>query len=261
MDKLLVITGPTATGKTALGIELAKKFDGEIISADSRQVYRGNDEETGKDHSYPQWGIDIAKPGEDFSVSSFVDFAQKMIADIVARNKLPIIVGGTGLYIKELLIPSETLNIPMDTSLREKLDSYTLEHLQQELIKISPQKWQSMNVSDQKNPRRLIRAIEVVLTPIRDSGRSQNDGRDILMIGLTGSREIIYQNIVARRKTRPDLVEKEFKLAKKQLLYMQKYLQPIWFDVTSPSCREEIFSTVTKWYTRINDSQATHQSQ
>ncbi|MBI4099846.1 tRNA (adenosine(37)-N6)-dimethylallyltransferase MiaA, partial [Candidatus Microgenomates bacterium] len=155
MIKILVITGPTAAGKTALGIKLAKKFNGEIISADSRQVYKGNDVETGKDRSFFQWGIDIAEPGTDFNVSAFREYAQKTIADIASRGKLPIVVGGTGHYLRALLDPFSTINIPPDPKLRAK--NLSVEELQK---LVNPPAGGKMNPSDWQNPRRLIRAIE-----------------------------------------------------------------------------------------------------
>ena len=95
MNKLLVICGPTATGKTKLGIQLAKKFNGEIISADSRQVYKGMDIGTGKDvenlKSVPVWGLNLVKPNQEFSVAHFVKFAVLVINDIWERKKLPVV--------------------------------------------------------------------------------------------------------------------------------------------------------------------------
>src|SRR3989344_7963356 len=104
-NKLLVICGPTATGKTKLGVFLAKKFNGELVSADSRQVYTGMDIGTGKDRPKGRkiWGYDLASPTEEFSVSAYVKAAKEEINDIWRKNKLPIIVGGTGFYIKALI--------------------------------------------------------------------------------------------------------------------------------------------------------------
>lgn len=253
MNKLLIITGPTASGKTALGIELAKKFNGEIISADSRQVYRGNDIETGKDRSFPQWGIDIVDPGTDFSVSDFVKYATQVINDIQKRGKLPIVVGGSGQYIKELLNPSETLNIPPNQKLRKKLNTLTLEQLQLELMAIDRKKWESMNESDKKNPRRLVRAIEttkkrmILLKLLKTNDTLRNNA---LVIGLMAPKEIIYQKIVTRRRDRPDLVNFEFSLAKRQMTYLKKHLQPIWFDITSPEFHNKVIWQVAQFTRR-----------
>src|SRR3990172_7447839 len=107
--KLLVICGPTATGKTALAVKIAKILDGELVSADSRQVYREMDIGTGKDREtigdVPIWMYDVVSPDEEFSVSQYMKLARSAIADIHARAKLPIIVGGTGFYINALIRP------------------------------------------------------------------------------------------------------------------------------------------------------------
>ena len=106
--KVVVVTGPTASGKTATAVFLAKKFKGEIVSADSRQVYRGLDIGTGKDldeyQGIPYHLIDICKPGEDFNLFKFIELANKKIAGIIERGNLPIVVGGTGLYIQGLMM-------------------------------------------------------------------------------------------------------------------------------------------------------------
>ena len=185
MNKLLIVCGPTATGKTNLAINLAKKFNGEIISADSRQVYQGMDIGTGKNlprgsqpllshlqighqqltnyHFFGStiWGYDLTDPHSDFGVGQYVQLVQAIIKDIWKRNKLPIIVGGTGLYLKALTQPLSTLNIPPDDKLRHKLNQLNINKLQQLLRTSNPKKLKHMNQSDKNNPRRLIRAIEI----------------------------------------------------------------------------------------------------
>ena len=202
MKQLLIICGPTATGKTALALHLAKKFGGELISADSRQVYRGMDIGTGKDidqkskiknqneklnpsftsplikgrrggvnkkftvgfrnkDEVPIWLVDIVEPDYVFNVGEFKQLAEAVIQDIWQRGKLPIIVGGTGLYVRALLRPWDGIFIPPNASLRQKLDKLTVEELQTELKKNTSEKFESMNHSDRFNPRRLVRAIEV----------------------------------------------------------------------------------------------------
>lgn len=189
MNKLLIICGPTATGKTSLGILLAKKFNGEIVSADSRQVYRGMNIGTGKglpvnpkfkiSHftkvsrdqqigyytigSLKVWLYDISAPDYQFNVADYVECAQIVIEDIWRRGKLPILVGGTGFYIKALIDGIETVGVEPDWKLREHLDSWTVSQLGSHLRKIDHIRWGKMNESDRQNPRRLIRAIEVVL--------------------------------------------------------------------------------------------------
>jgi tRNA dimethylallyltransferase len=163
MKKVLIICGPTATGKTTLAARLAKKFKGELISADSRQVYKGMDIVTGKDK--PQGviihGLDLVKPDQEFSAAHFVKVASTLINQISKRKKLAIIVGGTGLYLDSLINPPQTLTIKPNWSLRKKLEQKSIHYLQQQLKKLNPSKWRQMNHSDRLNPRRLIRAIEV----------------------------------------------------------------------------------------------------
>ena len=236
MDKLLIICGPTATGKTGLGIKLAKKFDGEIISADSRQVYLGMDVVTGKDlpvnskleirnnklkikdkkydvgfrlkEGIPIWLLDVCRPDQEFSVSHFKRFAELVIKDIKARGKLPIVVGGTGLYIKALTEQIETIDIRPDLALRGDLAVRTVKELQQILKKLWLAKFQAMNKSDIYNPRRLTRAIEIAqrLKETNDLKKSlkkiSKQNLDVHIIGLTASNKFLSDKIQARIKDR-----------------------------------------------------------
>lgn len=265
MNRVLVITGPTGVGKTKLGILLAEKYNGEIISADSRQVYKYMDIGTGKDRSYFQWGIDLVNPDEQFNVSDYVNYANGALEDIWKRGKLPIIVGGTGQYIKELLWPSETLHIPVDQELRSK--DYKLEELQDKLKEIDINKWGRMNNSDRNNPRRLIRAIEVALS--RTSREMPKQVRhDTLVIGLEVNdldrridervEERFKNGILEERKslerfkipktigyqneTAEEWKIAEKKYAKKQLNYLKKYIpDTIWV-------RDGVIEIVDRWY-------------
>src|SRR3972149_6084922 len=173
---MLVIYGPTATGKTTLAIELAQKYNGELISADSRQVYRGLDIGTGKVSFTSKigkhqgfWivddvkihGFDLVNPGQRFSVADFLTFANSSIVQTIKLNKLPIIVGGTGFYIKALINGIGSIGIPLNPKLRQQLEKLSTTDLYQKLLEINPKRAQSMNDSDRKNPRRLIRAIEI----------------------------------------------------------------------------------------------------
>ncbi len=275
MKKLVVICGPTATGKTKLGIELAKKFNGEILSADSRQVYKGMDIGTGKEINYFQWGIDLIEPDYQFNVSDYVKYAQRVLKDIWSRGKLPIIIGGTGLYIKELLRPSETLHIPPNKKLRRKLEKFSLEKLQKELQKKNPEKWNSMNYSDQQNSRRLIRAIEIALQGLDPCNCKKTD---VLIIGLTAPYKYLYQRIdkrvekrikngMAEEKERlkrykklpktlgySDETAEEWKFAehaytRRQLIYFRKYFpEALWFDISHPTNLVQKVEKVVKDY-------------
>lgn len=211
MNKLLVICGPTATGKTELGVQLAKKFGGEIVSADSRQVYRGMDIATGKDLSaygdIPVWMLDVVRPTQQFSVAQYYEMAVRIIREVWERGKLPILVGGTGLYIKAVVDGIETAHIPPDAQLRREYEGKTVSELLEVLNKINPKKARSMNESDRKNPRRLIRAIEIASHSRPEQSRRvplQNLRSHILlptstlMLGLTAPRSYLYQLIDTR---------------------------------------------------------------
>jgi tRNA dimethylallyltransferase len=189
MQKLLIVCGPTSSGKTALALELAKKWNGELVSADSRQVYRGMDIGTGKDvigkskvksqklklqiknqkyelipydmDGIPLWLVDVVDPDEEFSVAHYQHIAHKVIEDIQKRGKLPIVVGGTGQYVQSLLSPIETSHIPPNKKLRKQLEKLSLEDLQNQLVDRYHRMWETMNQSDRQNPRRLIRKIEI----------------------------------------------------------------------------------------------------
>jgi tRNA dimethylallyltransferase len=107
------------------------------------------------------WGLDLVRPDQEFDVSVFVHFAREMLGDIEKRGKLPIIVGGTGFYIRGLLNPYDTVGIPVNQGLRKELEPLTAEQLQLRLKAIDKDKWEQMNESDRNNPRRLVRAVEV----------------------------------------------------------------------------------------------------
>lgn len=210
MSKLLCIVGPTSTGKTDLAIYIAKKLNGEIISADSRQVYKGLDIGTGKMSSeglsvtkkqncweidgIKIWMYDVVDPNIQYTVSRFVKDANFFLENVVTSGKLPIIVGGTGLYIKAITEGLPNLEVPIDKNLRIKLENLSLLDLQNKLKKISIEKWNSMNYSDQQNPRRLVRAIELYMLKkgikIKKKMKSKYD---ILKIGLTASRGVLYK--------------------------------------------------------------------
>ncbi len=216
MNKILVIVGATATGKTDVAINLAKKFNGELVACDSRQVYRGLDIGTGKipnskfqiskgEDSWEIdgvriWMYDVVKLGVRFSVKDYIDQATKVAEDITQRGKLPIIVGGTGLYLHGLLEGIDNLEISVDQSLRVELNQLSVNQLQEKLRQVDDQAWQEMNQSDQNNPRRLIRKIETVGQQKSVGNRGLNRDHDILKIGLSAPREILYQRIDARAR-------------------------------------------------------------
>lgn len=231
-SKLLIICGPTSTGKTSLGLSLAKKFNGEILSADSRQVYRGMDIGTGKDlpggarlktpwfknFGYYEtgairvWGYDLADPKRDFSVAQYLKFADKIIADIKKRGKLPIVIGGTGLYIKAVVDGIPTAEIPRNESLRKHMGKKKAEELFEILARLDPIRAGGMNASDRQNPRRLIRAVEVATSNKKLTVDSRRLTVDSFFIGLTAPPEILFSRINTRVEKRVNEgVEEEVK--------------------------------------------------
>jgi len=223
MNKLLVICGPTATGKTQLAVSLAKKFNGEIVSADSRQVYKCLDIGTGKDlpkgaklkylwikkigfyeiRGVKVWGYDLADPRHSFNVSQYLRFADRIIIDIIKRGKLPILVGGTGLYIKGVIDGIPTAEIPKNNRLRRNLDEKSPADLFDMLAQIDSIKAAGMNFSDKKNPRRLMRAIEVATWQISHNLKELNVIKkknyfDVLQIGLFANDKYLFKKINQR---------------------------------------------------------------
>lgn len=203
MQKLLVICGPTSTGKTTLALKLAKKFNGEIISADSRQVYKGMDIGTGKEwgEGVKIWGYDLVDPTEEFNISEYLNFAKVTMSDIQKRRKLPILVGGTGFYIKGIIDGIPTVNIPKNIELRNNLENITTSELFGKLAELDPEKAGGMNSSDKKNPRRLVRAIEIAQYMLDHKSLKAKVlvfKNNILMIGLSSPTEFVSRSIDSR---------------------------------------------------------------
>lgn len=212
-SKLLVICGPTATGKTQLGFKLAKKFNGEIVSADSRQLYKFMDIGTGKEWNkeIKVWGYDLVDPKENYSVAEYFKEMKSVIEDIWNRNRIPIIVGGTGLYIKSLIDGIPTVDIPKNESLRESLAKMSIDEMFDKLAVLDSAKAAQLNSSDKKNPRRLIRAIEVAVWNTGNEKQKQvvdkrkkilDRNVDILMIGLTADTSKFLKDIENRVEKR-----------------------------------------------------------
>ncbi len=211
--KLIVILGPTASGKTDLSIKLAKKFNGEIVSADSRQVYKGLDIGSGKITKSKMRGIthhllDVANPKRKFTVSQYQKLALRAIKNIQKRNKIPFLVGGTGFYIKSIVDGIIIPDVKPNWKLRKKLEKKNTAELFLMLKKLDPERAKTI---DAKNPRRLIRAIEIVLVtdnPVPLIGRPTSDfqkiGRrasanfEILQIGIKKSPEELKKAIHKR---------------------------------------------------------------
>ncbi|KKU95801.1 MAG: tRNA dimethylallyltransferase [Candidatus Gottesmanbacteria bacterium GW2011_GWA1_48_13] len=286
MNKLLVICGPTATGKTAMALTLAKRFNGELVNADSRQIYQGLDSLTGKDRSEdaPIWLYDVVAAGQEFSVAHFVPLAQAAIDDIHKRARLPVVVGGTGFYLRGLTGSVGTLSTPPNPELRKALGVKSIDALQSELRSVDHLRWSSLNDSDRKNPRRLIRAIEVAQS-LKDHSPQQTMRRyDALWIGLTLSKALLEERITKRvaerfdraaaevreglppilgadpllsfargQSTKDEAIKKwvlaEYQYAKRQLTWFKKQKNIHWFDVQDPSYTRQVEALVEGWYT------------
>jgi len=163
--KIIVILGPTASGKSDLAIKLAQKFNGEIISADSRQVYKGLDIGSGKIKKeemkeIPHYLLDVASPKRRFSVSKYQKLSLKAIEKIFKKNKIPIICGGSGFYIQSVIDGIKIPEVKPNYKLRKELSKKTPDELYQMLKKLDKNRAESI---DRKNSRRLIRAIEIAI--------------------------------------------------------------------------------------------------
>ncbi len=200
-SKLIVILGPTASGKSNLAIKLAKKFDGEVVSADSRQIYRGMD--IGTDKPLNQEGIlhyliDIVNPDEEFTLAQYKKIAIEKINEILSRKKIPFLVGGTGLYIKAVIDNLEIPKVTPSKALRKKLEEKSTEELFEDLKRLDPK---TAEIIDPKNKRRIIRALEVKILSGISLVSAKKIGEplfDTLQIGIKISREKIYTNIDKR---------------------------------------------------------------
>lgn len=194
--KLITILGPTASGKTDLAIALAKKFDGEVVCADSRTIYRGMDIGTAKPTLAEQQGIkhhllDIAEPSEVVGAAEFKRLAEAAITDIASRGKVPFLVGGSGLYLDAVLYNYDFPS-PPDARLRQTLQNMNIEQLKAQLAKVDPR---ALTEIDQHNPRRLIRAIE---TAGQSRAKQHQIRPNTLVIGLGLNKEIIHKRIAQR---------------------------------------------------------------
>ena len=226
--KIIVILGPTASGKSALGVKIAKKINGEIISADSRQVYKGlnigsgkiTKKEMGKIHHYC---IDIISPKKIFTVVDFKKCANKAIEEIFAKNKTPIIVGGTGLYIQAIVDNMVLPEVKPNWKLRKELEKKTTEEMFKILKKLDPERAKNI---DAKNPRRLIRAIEIAKTLGKIPNlEAELPSYKVLQIGLKLPNDILKKNIKKRIKKmlKSGLVAETKKLKKAGLSWKRIY--------------------------------------
>ncbi|MDD3887778.1 MAG: tRNA (adenosine(37)-N6)-dimethylallyltransferase MiaA [Patescibacteria group bacterium] len=218
LPKIIVILGPTASGKSGMGIKLAKKYNGEIISCDSRQFYKGMNIGTAKikkskvkikklqgknqkivvSDDVDHYMIDIIKPNQNYSVAEFKEQAEKIIDDILKRGKTPILVGGTGLYIQALV---DNLTIPRvapDFEFRKNLEKQDIEKLWTRLMKLDHN---ASSFVQRQNKRRIIRALEVCIKTGKTFSEFQQKGiqkYNFLQIGIKVDREKLYKRIDKR---------------------------------------------------------------
>ncbi|MGK2907926.1 MAG: tRNA (adenosine(37)-N6)-dimethylallyltransferase MiaA [Desulfuromonadales bacterium] len=213
---LLVVLGPTASGKTHLAVQAARRLHGEIISADSRQVYRGLDIGSGKDldeyGTTPYHLIDVVDPGNEFCLFDFARAFSRAFSEIRGRGRLPILAGGTGLYLDAVLRGYELVAVSENRDLRQELERLSLDALRERLLGLRLEQHNSSNLNDRS---RLLRAIEIA------EGEQQADARSLVLpqliprvFGLRWPRELLRQRITRRLRERLDhgLVEEVAKL-------------------------------------------------
>lgn len=210
--KIISVVGPTASGKTALSIEIAKKYNGEIISADSMQIYRGMDIATAKPTKEEMQGIvhhliDNVNPEDEYSVAQYVKDARNAILDIDSRGKTPILVGGTGLYVNSLLDNVQFSESPIDEELRQKLNSLSTEELLPILYDVDSESYEKLSI--EKNHKRIVRALEIYYqtgkpkSVVDKEAKSVPSPYDAIKIGLNANdRQFLYDRI----NTRVDLM-------------------------------------------------------
>ena len=226
--KIIVILGPTASGKSELAVKLARKINGEIVSADSRQVYKGLNIGSGKITKkemggIPHYCLDIVSPKKIFTVVDFKKCAEEAIENIFTKNKTPIVVGGTGLYIQAVVDNIVLPEVKPDWKLRKELEKKTTEEMFKILQKLDSERAEKI---DAKNPRRLIRAIEIAKTlgkvPNLDI---QCPSWDAMQIGVKLPNKILNKNIEKRVKKmlKDGLVAETKKLRKSGLSWKRIY--------------------------------------
>jgi tRNA dimethylallyltransferase len=209
-QKLIILTGPTAVGKTSVSIELAKRINGEIISADSMQIYKYMDIGTAKIlkeemQNIPHHMIDIVYPDDSFSVSNYKQHAMQLIDEISGKGKLPIVVGGTGLYINSLTYKLNFASVPPNEEIRRDLealgDKYGNEYLHNMLRRVDNESTKRISIRDRK---RIIRALEIykltgkTMSEYNENFRIKNEDFDLSMICLNMDRKKLYDRINKR---------------------------------------------------------------
>jgi tRNA dimethylallyltransferase len=207
--KIIILTGPTASGKSAMAIDLAERFDGEIVNCDSKQVYRGMDIGTAKPsleerRRITHHLIDVVNPNEDFNASRYLHMAEPVIKDIFGKNKLCFLVGGTGLYIKTLmggLIECPPVNREIRERLRNELELFGSLHLFERLKVLDPESSARIHPNDRTRITRALEIIEMTNAPLSSLVKGHGFGEkryDALKICLSPEREELYRRIDIR---------------------------------------------------------------
>ncbi len=271
---LIAVVGPTASGKSDFAVQLAKRLDGEIISADSRQIYRGMDIGSGKVpgkwrtiggrrvfvyKSVPHYLIDEASPKRQFSVAQFQRKAGKVITDVIKRGKQPIICGGTAHWVDAIIFDQKFPKVKADAKLRKELEKLSTKELFTRLQKLDPDRAATI---DSKNPRRLIRALEIVLTSGKPVPKLKSKAKyNVSWMGLNPGKEILEQNISKRLNDRLKAgMLKEIKALRKQGLswkrlesfgleykYCALYLQN---KITKKELEDQLFTAIRQYAKR-----------
>jgi tRNA dimethylallyltransferase len=227
-SKMIVILGPTASGKSDLAVALALKYNGEIISADSRQIYRNMDIGSGKItkkemRGIPHYLLDIASPKTQLSVAHFQKQAQSAIKKILSKGKTPIICGGTGLYVDAIVDNQIFPNVKPNFKLRKKLEKLTIKELFAKLKKLDPNRAKNI---DKHNPRRLIRALEIVMISKKPVPKIQKHrDYDVLKLGVKREQkqlnELIWKRLLKRLKGK--MINEVKKLIKSGVSFKRLY--------------------------------------
>lgn len=206
MKKLIVITGPTATGKTAVSVALAKQLNSEVISADSMQIYKGMDIGTAKISQEEMQGVrhhfvDIIEPNDDYSVAVFQRDALKVIDELNEAQRVPIVAGGTGLYVNALVYRLDFCQVQGNERIRRKYmqmaDDKSVEYLYNELEKLDSK---YAGIIAKADKRRIIRRLEILESggEVDYDFRRHNDDYEIIIIGLTMPRDVLYERVNMR---------------------------------------------------------------
>jgi tRNA dimethylallyltransferase len=268
--RVVVVGGPTASGKTSLSIELAKRFNGEIISADSRQVYRYLDIGTAKGKVQKRNSdgtvvidgiihhlIDILDPNESFTLYEFLKLATKAIAEIYSKKKLPIIAGGTGLYLDALTKEFSMVKQNIDKSIRKNLSTKTVTDLQNIARNLDHTSFEKLSGSDQKNPHRIIRFIEKNTScNIDENSTRRPSNYNYCYLGILADKDIVLKSIDTRvnMMMKDGLLDENRKLRKKGYtteLFAMKSIGYQEFDCYfSDECTLEYTVDLIKLHTR-----------